>query len=147
MPLKHRLFKQCVLPVMLYGSESWALTWKEESRLTVAQRKMERIMTGTSLLDHRSNASLRKLTGVDDVIISYRRRKWRWVGTIANMADDRWTRRVAKWRPNGRRRRGRQKMRWVDGIVRVAGAGWMEDARGDKLGWLQREHKFALSEK
>ena len=42
MRLKRRLFHQCVLPAMLYGCETWALTKATEDRLAKAQRRMER---------------------------------------------------------------------------------------------------------
>uniref|UniRef100_A0A1I8A087 Lipase n=1 Tax=Steinernema glaseri TaxID=37863 RepID=A0A1I8A087_9BILA len=43
---KRRLFNMCVLPAMLYGAETWALTEAAQEKLAVAQRKMERRMVG-----------------------------------------------------------------------------------------------------
>ncbi|TKR59886.1 hypothetical protein L596_029494 [Steinernema carpocapsae] len=39
---KRRLFNQCILPALLYGCESWALTQAARKKLAVAQRRMER---------------------------------------------------------------------------------------------------------
>ena len=46
MQIKKKVFNEYVLPVMTYGSETWALTTAQMDALAVAQRKMERIMPG-----------------------------------------------------------------------------------------------------
>uniref|UniRef100_A0A914UKL9 Reverse transcriptase domain-containing protein n=1 Tax=Plectus sambesii TaxID=2011161 RepID=A0A914UKL9_9BILA len=90
MSLKRRLFNSCVLPAMLYGAETWSLTKREENRLAVAQRRMERIMAGISLREQKTNDWLCKLTRLSDVVRLYRQRKWRWAQRIARMNEDRW---------------------------------------------------------
>uniref|UniRef100_A0A914YME0 Reverse transcriptase domain-containing protein n=1 Tax=Panagrolaimus superbus TaxID=310955 RepID=A0A914YME0_9BILA len=49
--IKKKYFHQCVLPAMLYASETWALTKAEENRFAVAQRRMERRMLNVRLID------------------------------------------------------------------------------------------------
>ena len=49
--LKSKVFDQCVLPVMTYGTETWSLTIGLMNKLKVAQRAMERAMLGVSLRD------------------------------------------------------------------------------------------------
>ncbi|CAK1584434.1 unnamed protein product [Parnassius mnemosyne] len=46
--LKTRLYTQCVLPVMTYGTETWSFTAGRMRKLKVAQRAMERAMLGVS---------------------------------------------------------------------------------------------------
>ena len=55
MQIKKKVFNEYVLPVMTYGSETWALTTAQMDALAVAQRKMERIMLGITLRDQRHN--------------------------------------------------------------------------------------------
>ena len=52
---------------MTYGSETSALTTEQIDALAVAQRKMERIMLGITLRDHRRNTRIRQQTGVTDI--------------------------------------------------------------------------------
>ena len=40
---KTRVFDMCVLPVMTYGSQTWAMTKRNMDRLIRTQRAMERI--------------------------------------------------------------------------------------------------------
>ena len=44
MQIKKKVFNEYVLPVMTYGSETWALTTAQMDALAVAQTKIERIM-------------------------------------------------------------------------------------------------------
>ncbi|XP_063547113.1 uncharacterized protein LOC134754708, partial [Cydia strobilella] len=57
--LKSKVFDQCVLPMMTYGSETWALTMGLIRRLKVTQRAMERAMLGVSLRDRVRNDDIR----------------------------------------------------------------------------------------
>jgi hypothetical protein len=146
MAQKRRLFNQCILPAMLYGAETWAITKAEETRLSVAQRRMERIMAGISLQNRRTNEWLRQTTKVTDIVKSYRRRKWNRARRIAKMDDDRWTKRVTEWQPRiGRRGRGRPKRRWRDNFVHTAGVNWMAIARNDTNRWRLLGEEFLRS--
>jgi len=48
---KRKLFNQCILPAMTYGYEAWAATQADLQQLAVAQRKMERRVACSTLLD------------------------------------------------------------------------------------------------
>ena len=59
------------------------------------------------------------------------RSRLQWAGHIERMADDRLPKRAAELREQGRRRRGRPRLRWEDCVKR-------EGRRG---GRLEEEHK------
>jgi hypothetical protein len=44
--LKIRMYRTIILPVVLYGCETWSLTLKEERRLTVFQNRVLRRIFG-----------------------------------------------------------------------------------------------------
>ena len=58
MQIKKKVFNEYVLPVMTYGSETWALTTAQMDALAVAQSKMERIMLSITLRDQRHNTCM-----------------------------------------------------------------------------------------
>ena len=146
MSLKRKLFNQCVLPSMLYGAETWALTKKSEEKLAVAQRRMERFMTGISLRDRKTNEWLRGVTKVDDAVQSARERKWRWARKVALMDGSRWARAVTEWQPRiGKRARGRPKTRWRDAIVKAAGINWIRRATDEHF-WKRTEEAFVRND-
>ena len=62
----------------------------------------------------------------------------RWIGHVMRMDEDNATRRFTLLRPDGGRRRGRPKLRWMDGIeedLRKLGVrGWRREAL-DREAW------------
>jgi hypothetical protein len=44
--LKMRIYKTIILPVVLYGCETWSLTLREEHRLRVSENKVLRRIFG-----------------------------------------------------------------------------------------------------
>ncbi|KAI8522203.1 hypothetical protein Bbelb_019570 [Branchiostoma belcheri] len=143
--LKRNVFNQYILPVMTYGSETWALTSTQMEMLRVAQRKMERIMLGITLRDRKRNSWIRLQTGVTDIITAVNTAKHRWAGHVARLQDNRWTLRATEWTPREwRRRRGRPCTRWRDSLVQHLGPAWPRYARlrrewnESREGFLQR---------
>ena len=112
MSLRKRLFNQCVLSTITYGSETWSLTKELEQKLITTQRAMERKMMNLSLRDRVNHKIIRQKTGVTDIMEKVRQSKWRWAGHVARFQDNRWTHRLTEWQPReGKRKRGRQKRR------------------------------------
>ncbi|CAH2265287.1 jg19802 [Pararge aegeria aegeria] len=119
--LKTKVFEQCVLPVMTYGSETWSLTMGLIRRLRVTQRAMERAMLGVSLRDRIRNVEIRRRTKVTDIAQRVAKLKWQWAGHIVRRKDGRWGPKVLEWQPRtGKRSVGRPPTRWTDDIKRVA---------------------------
>ncbi|PZC71609.1 hypothetical protein B5X24_HaOG212887 [Helicoverpa armigera] len=97
--LKTKVYNQCVLPVLTYGTETWPLTIGLISKLKVAQRAMERAIVGVSLGYRIGNKKIRRQTKVTDIAHRISKLKWQWAGHIARRADGRWGRKVLEWRP------------------------------------------------
>lgn len=131
--LKRRLYNQCILPVLTYGSETWCLTNRLAQRLSRTQRAHERLILGIRLADRRRNTWIREQTKLDDIIERAAESKWRWAGHVARRTDNRWTKRILEWRPReGHRNVGRPNTRWRDDIKRHAGLVWMREAKNRK---------------
>ena len=116
MDITRKVHNEYVLPVLVYGSKEWALKKAHMELLSVAQRKMERIMLGITLRDHKRNTWIRHQTGeINDIIDVISRREYLcgWAGHVARFKDNRWTKRVTEWTPREwTRRQGRPKTRW-----------------------------------
>ena len=68
MKIKWKVFNKYILPVMTYGSETWALNNAMEEKLSVNQCKMERIMLGIILRNRKRNTWIRQHTGIEDIV-------------------------------------------------------------------------------
>ncbi|XP_075990548.1 uncharacterized protein LOC142986144 [Anticarsia gemmatalis] len=122
--VKSKLFNTCVLPVLMYGCQSWALNQKMSSKLATCQYAMERSMLNVKKSDKLKNRVIRYKTKVIDITQKIRRLKWRWAGHLIR-GHDKWSKKVTRWYPReGKRKRGRPQKRWDDEIREVAGVMW-----------------------
>ncbi|KAG7301329.1 hypothetical protein JYU34_014259 [Plutella xylostella] len=87
MNLKRKLYEIAILPCLTYGCQTWALRKKDETKLAIHQRKMERSMLGIRLSDRISNESIREKTKVMDICERIRTLKWNWAGHVCRMAN------------------------------------------------------------
>ncbi|CAH2239680.1 jg12456 [Pararge aegeria aegeria] len=88
--LKTKVFDQCVLRVMNFGSKTWSLTMGLIKRLRVTQRAVERAMLGVSLRDQIRNVEICRRTKVTDIAQRVTKLKWKWAGHIVWRKDGRW---------------------------------------------------------
>ena len=92
--LKRKVYSQCILPVLTYGSKTWSLTKELERKLRSAQRGMERKMIGVTLRDRTRASWIREQTKVEDILMTIKKKKWTWAGHVMRRTDNRWTTKV-----------------------------------------------------
>ncbi|KAJ4446277.1 hypothetical protein ANN_12972 [Periplaneta americana] len=120
--LKVRIYKIVILPVVLYGCETWTLTLREEQRLRVFENRVLRKISGakrdevTGERRKLHNAELHALYSSPDIIRNIKTRRLRWAGHVTLMGESRNAYRVLVGRPEGKRRLGRPRCRWEDNI-------------------------------
>ncbi|KAJ4448776.1 hypothetical protein ANN_00167 [Periplaneta americana] len=120
--LKVRIYKTVLLPVVLYGCETWTLTLREEHRLRVFKNKVLRKIFGakrdevTGEWRKLHNIELHALYSSPDIIRNIKSRRLRWAGHVARMGESRNAYRVLVGRPEGKRPLGRPRRRWEDNI-------------------------------
>ncbi|KAJ4427692.1 hypothetical protein ANN_25341 [Periplaneta americana] len=120
--LKVRVYKTVILPVVLYGCETWTLTLREKQRLRVFENKVLRKIFGpkrdevTGEWRKLHNTELHALYSSPDIIRNIKSRRLRWAGHVARMSESRNAYRVLVGRPVGKRPLGRPRRRWEDNI-------------------------------
>ncbi|KAH0456366.1 hypothetical protein IEQ34_014273 [Dendrobium chrysotoxum] len=80
--LKGKFYKMVVRPAMLYGAECWPLKEKHNSKLSVAEMRMLRWMSGFTLRDRIRNEHIREKVGVAPVEDKIRESRLRWFGHV-----------------------------------------------------------------
>jgi hypothetical protein len=89
--LKIRIYKTIILPVVLYGCETWTLTLWEENRLRVFEIRVLRMIFGPKrdevTVEWRKlhNEELRDLYSSSSIIRIMKSRRMRWAGHVARM--------------------------------------------------------------
>ncbi|KAJ4450328.1 hypothetical protein ANN_01748 [Periplaneta americana] len=139
--LKVRIYKTVILPVVLYGCETWTLTLREEHRLRVFENKVLRKIFGakrdevTGEWRKLHNTELHALYSSPDIIRNIKSRRLRWAGHVGRMGESRNAYRVLLGRPERKRPLGRPRRRWEDNIkmdlreVGYDGRGWVNLAQ------------------
>ena len=114
--LKIKTYRTIILPVVLYGCETWSLTLREERRLRVLRRvfgpKRDEV-TGEWRKLH--NEELSDRYSLPNIVRVVKSRRVRWAGYVARMGEWREVHRVLVGKPEGKRPLGRPRRRW--GII------------------------------
>jgi hypothetical protein len=120
-----------ILPVVLYGCETWFLTVREEYRLRVFEnRVLRRIFAPkrgevTGEWKTLRNEELRDLHSSPRIIRIMKSRRMRWAGHVARMGEKRNAYRLLVGKPEGKIPLRRPRRRWVDNIRMDLGEmGW-----------------------
>jgi hypothetical protein len=90
---KIRVYRTIILPVVLYGFESWSLTLREEQRLRAFENRVLRRIFGpkrdkvTGEWRRLHNKDLNDLYSSPNIIGVTKSRRMRWAGHIAHMGE------------------------------------------------------------
>jgi hypothetical protein len=129
--VEKRKNKTIILPVVLYGCETWSLTLREEHRLEVFENRVLRRIFGpkrdkvTGEWRKLHNEELHELYSSPIIIRIMKSRKMRWAGHVARIAEKRNAYRLLVEKPEGRRPLGRPRRRWVDNVrIDLVEMGW-----------------------
>jgi hypothetical protein len=144
--LKIKTYETLILPVVLYGCETWSLTLREEHRLRVFESRVLRIF-GPKREEDGSwrklhNDELHSLYSSPNIVRVIKSRRMRWARHVARMEEGRGVYRILVARPKGKRPLGRPRRRWNDNIkmdlkeIRIGGGtgfSWLRIESGGRL--------------
>jgi len=127
--LKIKIYRTIILPVVLYGCETWLLTLQEERKLRVFENIVLRRIFGprrdkvTGEWRRFHNEELNDLYSSPNIAWVIKSRRMRWAGHVAHMGEERGVYRVLVGKL------GRPSHRWVDNIrtdFQEVGCGYMD---------------------
>ena len=128
--IKIKIYRNIILPVVLYGCEIGSLTLREERKLRVFENMVLRRIFGPRRDEVRGewrrlhNEELNDLYSSPNNVRLIKSRRMRWAGHVARMGEER----VLVGKPEGKRPLGRPRRRWVDNIrmdLQEVGCGYM----------------------
>jgi hypothetical protein len=114
--------KTIILPVVLYGCETWSLTLREEYRLRVFDNRVLRRIFGpkrdevTGGWRKLHNEELHGMYSSPSIVRVIKARRMRWARHVARMWEVRGAYNVLIGKPEGRRPLGRPRCRYEDNI-------------------------------
>ena len=117
LPTKVRLVKAMVFPVVMYGCENWTIKKAECQRIDAFELWCWRILLRVLWTARRSNQSILKETSpgcsLEGMMLKLKLQSF---GHLMRRVDS-LEKTLMLGGTGGRRRRGRQRMRWLDGIT------------------------------
>ena len=126
LPTKVPLVKAMVFPVVMYGCESWTIRRAEHQRIDAFELWCWRRLLRVPWTARRSNQSILKEISPGCSLEGLRLKlKLQYFGDLMQRVDS-LEKTLMLGRIGGRRRRGRQRMRWLDGIT-----DWMDMSLGE----------------
>ena len=133
--LNIKIYRTIILPVVLYGCETWSLTLREERKLRVFENMVLRRIFGPRRDEvarewrRLDNEELNDLYSSPNIVRVIKPRRMRWAGHVACMGEERGAYRVLVGKPEGKRSLGRPRRRWVDNIrmdLQEVGGGYVD---------------------
>ena len=116
-PTKVCLVKAMVFPVVMYGCERWTIKKAEHQRIDAFELQCWRRFLRVPWTARRSNQSILKEIGPEYSLEGLMLRlKFQYFGHLIQRADS-FEKTLVLGKIEGRRRRGQQRMRWLDSIT------------------------------
>ena len=116
MPTKVCLVKAMVFPLVMYGRESWTIKKSECQRIDAFELWCWKRLLQVCWTSRRSNQSILKISPGCSFEGLMLKLKLQYFGHLMQRADS-FEKTLMLGGIGGRRRRGRQRMRWLDGIT------------------------------
>ncbi|XP_030763000.1 uncharacterized protein LOC115887680 [Sitophilus oryzae] len=132
-----RIYNSFVKSIITYSSEVWPLKEKAERTLNATEVDFWRRSAGKFRKDKIPNETIRRQMKLkDDIVDDIRTQQLIWYGHVQRMEKHRIPKKILNWNPQGRRKRGRPRKSWRDGIDREVLYRYLEvDGWGDREKW------------
>jgi hypothetical protein len=103
----------------MYGAEVWQIPTREINKILSTEMVVLRRSARKSRLERIKNEHIKEIMGVKekpDIIDIIERKKLQWYGHVKRMQEERLPKLIMVWIPEERRKRGRRRKTWMEGV-------------------------------
>lgn len=108
-----------IKPIVVYGCESWIMTEQKQQLRRWGRKMLTKIYGPVKEQNNwriRSNLELEQVYKKPNIVTSIKIRGLEWVGQLIKMEDERMEKMIFTGTLEGKRDRGRPRLRWLDCI-------------------------------
>ena len=137
---KTHIYHAVVTSTVTYAAETWCLKAKMIAKLNATEMNFWRRSARISRKDKIRNTIIKqKMNVVRSLLDDIKTKQLQWHGHVKRMEEGILPKEVMKWSPPGRRKRGRPKLTWAEGIRGLMGEkGLMEEDWNDRGNWRKK---------
>ena len=135
-----------VFPVVMYGCESWAIKKAEHQRTDAFELWCWRRLLRAPWTARRSNQSILKEVSPEYSLEGLMMKLKLWYFGYLMRRTDSFEKTLKLGKIEGGRRRGQQRIRWLDGITNVIGTSWVNSRSWWWAGRCAAVHGVAKSQ-
>ena len=117
------------------AAETWCLKAKTVAKLNSTEMEFWRRSSRISRKDKIRNNVIKKINVTSSLLEDTKTKQLKWNGHVQRMEEGRLPKKVMKWTPPGRRKRGRPKLTWAEEI-----RGVMEEKVLKEEDWNDRDN-------
>ena len=113
---KLKVMNAAVMPTLMYGCATWSLSKRQQSKIQAMapQINVLRRIEGVSRLDRVRNEDVRKKLQRGGVLDMVKSRQEKWKNKMEEMSLGRTTKKIFVGEMEGKRPRGRPRLKWTD---------------------------------
>lgn len=128
---KKRIGQTMVESVLSYGCEVWSMNADIKRKLTAVEMDYLRRSAGVSRIEIRN-----RMEANETIIERVQKRSLKWFGHLLRMPEDRLPNKIFQWQQLGKRKRGRPRRSWNEGIRQaMASRNLEEDQAWNREAW------------
>lgn len=116
---KMTIFKTIFRPILTFGSESWVLNRRLESKLQAVEMKFLRSVKGVTRMDRVRNTDIREELGTSALLEFIEERQLSWWGHLQRLGENRQVKKIWEARVRIRRDRGRPAENWENAVAKI----------------------------
>jgi len=137
---KTHIYHALVKSTITYAAETWCLKAKTVAELNSTKTDFWRRSTRISWKDKIRNAIIKqKMNVTGSLLDDIKTEQLKLYGHVQRMEEGRLPKKVMKWSSPGRRKRGRPKATWAEGIRGLLGEkGLIEEDWNDRDNWRKK---------
>jgi hypothetical protein len=112
-------YQTIIQNILMHGAEVWQINTREINKILSTEMDVLRRSARKSRIERIKNIYIKEIMGVKekpDIIDLIEKKRLQWYGHVKRMQEERIPKLIMEWIPWERRKRGRPRKTWMEGV-------------------------------